>query len=105
VERVRDLESLSRKIDETLGGFPPETPADARAAEIASLIDAHCKGIVKAIGSAREYGAFLHEVGFAKAAVKKLAPAFKSISGDEVVSETILARINTLTAALRADKD
>lgn len=95
-----DFKALSTTIIDALAALPSDTPAHTRSITVEELIGAHVRAHAKAISHVRDYGAFLREVGFAKAAVKKLAPAFKAISGNEA-SEISATAAEGLLASLR----
>jgi hypothetical protein len=106
---VRDLKALSQSIIDAIGELPADASADTRVSAVEKLIGEHVQSAVKSISSVGEYGTFLRDLGFAKGAVKKLAPAFKSISGDHIGSDELktaaladlLRTVRTVAATLK----
>lgn len=105
---MKDLKGLSLSIIDALGNLPADASADTRVSVVEQLVHDHVRGAVKAITNVDAYGAFLRDSGFAKAAVKKLAPAFKALTGDlphDAISEQKLAAVTGVLAAIREVND
>lgn len=101
---MKELKALSQNILDALEAAPRDASADTRVSTIESLVSEQIRSSTKAISSVSEYAEFLRAAGFAKSAVKKLAPAFKSIAAaatDSGQTET-KAGLADLLGAVRA---
>lgn len=86
--------------------MPPESASLDRITTIADIVTEHSKAAVAGISGARDFAVFLRELGFARTAAKKLAPAFKSLAPngeDDEVSRTerLLSELKALHDTVR----
>lgn len=100
---VKDLKALSQSIVDATSALPADASVDQRIACVEQVVGDYLAAQVKSISGVGDYADFLRDCGFAKAAVKKLAPAFKSISGEhDRPSEAKQEALDGLLAEVRS---
>ncbi|MBS0562740.1 MAG: hypothetical protein JSR21_22040 [Proteobacteria bacterium] len=101
-------DAVSEQIIHELDALPADAGAAERAAAVRDCLSAQLRTAAGGVTTERAYAGLLRDLGFAGRLVRKLAPAWKTVSleqepGDTGAASAVLAAIQEARASLTKD--